>query len=189
MRHRPDCCASNSLAAGTFFLFFRVLRTHFPGGGDVQQDLPVLPAHLARNADAIGCVFPEFFRLQQPRLLNPRKEATSIFGTLFSNNIVKEGGREPMDPDATSTAACRGALGAAIFRCRLSSIRRGMHKVGAAGRRSRRESAAARHGRNFPGTRRQERGQAIRPCRGLTPAVHFSHAAEPANALCVSQES
>ena len=38
-----------------------------------SKRLPVLSAHLARDADAIRRVLPEFFRLPQPGLLSPRR--------------------------------------------------------------------------------------------------------------------
>lgn len=58
-------------AAGALFFFFRILRTGLPGAGNFQQRLPVLSAHLVRDTDTIRRVFPEFFRLPQPGLLNP----------------------------------------------------------------------------------------------------------------------
>lgn len=80
--------AEERLAADTFLLFLRVLRARFPGVGDFQQRLAIFSAHLARDAETIRRVFSEFVRFQQPRLLSPCKEATPIFGTLFSNNFV-----------------------------------------------------------------------------------------------------
>lgn len=82
-----------------------------------------------------------------------------------------------MDPEATSTAACRGGLVAFFFRCRLPSICRGMREVGATSRRTRRQGPAPGHGRNVPRARRQERSQAPGPTRRLTasarPTVFF----------------
>ena len=168
----PDTYRS---AAEAPFPFFRVPRAHLPSVGNFQQSSPVLSAHLIRDADTIRRVFPEFFRLPQPGLLGPRKRATPVFGTLFSNNFVMQGCGEPLDPEPTSTAASRGGLVAVFFRRRLSSICRGMREVGATGRRPRRQSTTPGHGRNVSRTRRQERHPAIQSSPGLTDpsAVHL----------------
>lgn len=79
---------TNCSAAEALFLFFRILRARLPGVGDFQQGLPILSVHLARDADTIRRVFPEFFRLPQPGLLGSHKGATLFFGTLFFNNFV-----------------------------------------------------------------------------------------------------
>ena len=85
-----------------------------------------------------------------------------------------------MDPDATSTAACRGGLVAVFFRCRLPSICRGMREVGATSRRLRRQGTAPGHGRNVPRTRRQERSQASGPTRRLTASARRDRVLSPA---------
>lgn len=168
-RRRDDVAEYLSLSCGgPLFLFFRVARARFPRVGNIQQGLPVLSAHLARDANTIRRVFPEFFRLPQPGLLSPRNGATRVFGTLFSNNFVMQDCVEPLDPDATFTAASRGGLVAVFFRRRLPAICRGMREVGATGRRPRRQSTAPRYGRNVPRTRGQEQCEAHRPPRGLT---------------------
>jgi hypothetical protein len=99
---------------------------------------------------------------------------TPVFGTLFFNNIVMRNDTEPMDPDPTFTAACRGGLVAVFFRCRLPSVCRGMREIGATGCRSRRQGTAPGYGRDIPGARRQERCQARTATRRLTDgAVPF----------------
>ena len=158
---------TNCSAVEALFLFFRILCAHLPGVGNFQQGLPVLSAHLARDADTIRRVLPEFFRLPQPGLLSPT-EATPIFGTLFFNNFVMRNCGEPLDPDAAFTSARRGGFVAVFFRRRLPSICRGMCEVGATGRRPRRQGTAPGHGRNVSRTRRQKRCQALGPARRLT---------------------
>jgi len=178
-------------AAEAPFFFLRILRARLPGVGDLQQGLPVPPAHLVRDADAIRRVFPEFFRLPQPGLLSPCNKATPVFGTLFSNNFVMQGCVEPMDPDTTFTAACRGGLVAVFFRRRLPSICRGMREVGATSRRPRRQGTSPGHGRNVSRAGRQERCQALRPTRELTDHRRGYSCAcmEPTRAPRVSQVS
>lgn len=177
---------TNCSAVEALFLFFRILCAHLPGVGNFQQGLPVLSAHLARDADTICRVLPEFFRLPQPGLLSPT-EATPIFGTLFFNNFVMRNCGEPLDPDAAFTSARRGGFVAVFFRRRLPSICRGMREVGATGRRPRRQGTAPGHGRNVSRTRRQNRCQALGPARRLTGHLplrrcHSFACTEPAKA-------
>lgn len=109
-----------------------------------------------------------FLDFSDSRNLAFRATRTPVFGTLFFNNFVMRNSAEPMDPNPTFTAACRGGLVAAFLRCRLPSICRGMREVGAAGCRSRRQGTTAGYGRNAPAARRQERNQTCRPTRRLT---------------------
>ncbi len=111
----PAASRIDRSAAEALLLFFGVLRARFPRLGNFQQRLPVRSAHLARDTEAISRVLPEFFRLPQRGLLSPRNEATPVFGTLFSNNVVMRNCGEQMDPGPTFTAACRGGFGCRCF--------------------------------------------------------------------------